>query len=100
MTARPLHGRSDTIARLLSGVRGAKNHRTGALLLVTGPAGIGKTAVLAEVCARAAALSVCVLREPADELVDADPDQPLLAVDRLAEDLAETARRGDRKSVV
>jgi predicted ATP-dependent serine protease len=42
------------MGRALAVVRGARTHGTGGLVLLSGPAGIGKTALLGEVCQQAA----------------------------------------------
>jgi DNA replication protein DnaC len=41
------------MASALSALRGACQHGTSASVLISGPAGVGKTALLAEICEQA-----------------------------------------------
>ncbi|MGW1913841.1 AAA family ATPase [Streptomyces sp. NPDC002076] len=96
MRAKPLRGRGEALARLLSGVRAVKQHETSSVLLISGPAGIGKTAVMSELCAQAAAMSLRVARSKCDEIEQIRPGaaflgllrsgpKPLLTADEFAQ---------------
>jgi DNA-binding CsgD family transcriptional regulator len=67
------------MARALSVLRGAHRHGTGGVLLVCGPAGIGKTALLAEVCRQAGRLRVRCATGTCDPIEQVSPCAPLIA---------------------
>lgn len=77
----PLLGRGDELARLEAGARRALAGH-GALLLVTGEAGIGKTRLLTELCARLQPLRVGVGR-----CLEADRDLPYVPLAAALRDL-------------
>jgi DNA-binding CsgD family transcriptional regulator/tetratricopeptide (TPR) repeat protein len=80
MRARPLRGRSEPMAQALAVVRGARMHGTGGLLLVSGPAGIGKTALLAEICRQAGRSGLRVAAGKCDQIDQEWPGTPVLAL--------------------
>jgi DNA-binding CsgD family transcriptional regulator len=110
------------MARALSMLRGAGRHGSGGVMLVCGPAGIGKTALLTEVCLQADRMGVRAVvgscepiedLHPAAPLIDAlrasrEPiatgeqfeqivrsvDEPLLLVERIADVLEKAAAAG------
>ena len=75
----PLRGRSEPMARALSTVRGVRRQGTGGVVLVSGQAGIGKTALLAEVCRQAARLQVRTAIGTCDPIEQVSPCAPLIA---------------------
>ena len=48
----PLRGRGEPLDRALMALRGTRQHGSSSIVLVSGPAGIGKTALLAEISRR------------------------------------------------
>ncbi|MFD8725075.1 AAA family ATPase [Streptomyces sp. NPDC059629] len=80
METKPLRGRRETLARLTGVVREVKQHSSSSVLLISGPAGIGKTTVLSELCAQAAAMSLRVARSKCDEIEQMRPGAAFLAL--------------------
>ncbi len=80
MRSRPLRGRSEPIAQALAVVRGARTHGTGGLLLVSGPPGIGKTALLTEICQQAGRSGVRVAAGKCDRIDQEWPGATVLAL--------------------
>ena len=78
----PLRGRSEPMSRALSVVRDAQRHGSGSLVLLSGPAGIGKTALVNEVCHQAAIAKLRVLRSKCDQIEQVWPGAPVLALFR------------------
>jgi len=76
----PLRGRSEQMARALSLVRGARVHGHGGVLLVTGPSGIGKTALVTEVRRQSTALGLRVAGGKCDEIEQVSPGAPVIAL--------------------
>ena len=76
----PLRGRSEQMARALAVVRGARLHGTGGVLLVSGPPGIGKTALVAEVRRQSAAQKLRVAAAKCDEIEQVSPGAPVIAL--------------------
>jgi DNA-binding CsgD family transcriptional regulator len=68
------------MARALAVVRGARMHGAGGLLLVSGPAGIGKTALLAEICQQAGRSGLRVAAGKCDQIDQEWPGTPVLAL--------------------
>jgi DNA-binding CsgD family transcriptional regulator len=76
----PLRGRSELVARALSAVRGTRQYGSSALLLISGPPGIGKTALLSEICRQAAAMKLRIARSKCDEIEQVRPGAPVIAM--------------------
>ena len=76
----PLRGRSEPMARALSVLRGAGQHRSSAAVLVSGPVGIGKTALLAEICHQAVPLKFRVAGSKCDQVEQVWPGAPVIAL--------------------
>ncbi|MER5697962.1 AAA family ATPase [Streptomyces mirabilis] len=57
-----------------------KQHSSSSVLLISDPAGIGKTTVLSELCAQAAAMSLRVARSKCDEIEQMRPGAAFLAL--------------------
>ncbi|MET9405295.1 AAA family ATPase [Streptomyces sp. NPDC002935] len=121
MQPQPLRGRSEPMERALAVIRAAHRHGSGGVVLVSGTAGIGKSALLAEVSRQAermqvqSALGVCdpveqvspgapvitALRAGREPLVTAEhyervveaADEPLLLVERIASALESLSAR-------
>ena len=89
--ASPLRGRSEPVARALSALRGAGTRGSGGVLLVSGPAGIGKTALLSEISRQAATTGLRVARSKCDAIEQVSPAAPVLAMLRAGRDPLATA---------
>ena len=68
------------MARALSVLRGAGQHRSSAAVLVSGPVGIGKTALLAEICLQAVPLNFRVAASRCDRVEQVWPGAPVIAL--------------------
>ena len=68
------------MARALSALRGASQHGASAAVLVSGPTGIGKTALLAEICYQAVPLKFQVAGSKCDEVEQVWPGAPVIAL--------------------
>jgi DNA-binding CsgD family transcriptional regulator len=68
------------MARALSALRGASQHGASAAVLVSGPAGIGKTALLAEICHQAVPLRFRVAASKCDQVGQVWPAAPVIAL--------------------
>ncbi|HEX9525901.1 MAG TPA: ATP-binding protein, partial [Streptosporangiaceae bacterium] len=75
----PLRGRTEPLRSALAVLRRARQHDSGGLLLITGPAGIGKTALLAETIRQARAMSYRVGRSKCDAIEQIWPAAPVVA---------------------
>lgn len=82
----PLRGRSEPMARALAVVRSARQHGTGGVLLVSGPSGIGKTALVTEIRRQSAALRLRVAGGKCDEIEQVSPGAPVIALLRSGRD--------------
>ena len=76
----PLRGRGDALARALSVVRRAQRHSASGVVLLSGEAGIGKTALLSEIYRHAAHSSLLVARSKCDEIEQAAPGAPMIGL--------------------
>ena len=74
------------MASALSALRGACQHGTSASVLICGPAGIGKTALLAEVCEHATRMKIRVGRGKCDPIEQVWPGAPVIAALRVGRD--------------
>jgi DNA-binding CsgD family transcriptional regulator len=68
------------MTRALSALRAASQHGASAAVLVSGPMGIGKTALLAEVCQQAVPLKFRVARGKCDQVEQVWPGAPVIAL--------------------
>ncbi|MET9031615.1 helix-turn-helix transcriptional regulator [Streptomyces mirabilis] len=78
MQPQPLRGRSEPMERALSVVRAARRHGSGGVVLVSGPAGIGKSALLAEVCSQAERIQVRPALGTCDPIEQVSPGAPVI----------------------
>ncbi|TXS35555.1 helix-turn-helix transcriptional regulator [Streptomyces sp. uw30] len=76
----PLRGRSEEMARALAVVHAAARHGRGGVLLVSGPPGIGKTALVTEVRRQSSALKLRVVGGKCDEIEQVSPGAPVIAL--------------------
>jgi DNA-binding CsgD family transcriptional regulator len=75
----------------LSVLRGACQHGTSASVVISGPAGIGKTALLAEICEHATRMKIRVGRSKCDPIEQVWPGAPVIAALRSGQDPLTTA---------
>src|SRR5258705_5519124 len=75
----PLRGRTESLGRALAVLRRARQSDSGGLLLITGPAGIGKTGLLAETIRQARAMSYQVGSSKCDTIEQIWPAAPIMA---------------------
>ena len=71
------------MARALAAVRAARRHATSVLILVSCPAGIGKTALMSEICRQATASKLRVARGKCDRIAQVSPGAPVIAALRV-----------------
>ena len=79
------------MASALSVLRGSCQHGTSASVLICGPAGIGKTALLAEVCEHATRMKIQVGWSKCDPIEQVWPGAPVIAALRAGQDPLTTA---------
>lgn len=91
-----LRGRSEPMARALSVVRDARLSGASAVVMVSGPAGIGKTALLSEVCRQAGAMRVRVAGSKCDPIEQVWPGAPVIALLRSGPDPLTTSAEYER----
>src|SRR6202042_1509089 len=89
----PLRGRSEPMASALSALRGSCQHGTSASVLISGPAGIGKTALLAEICEQATRMKIRVGWSKCDPIEQVWPGAPVIAALRAGRDPVTTAEQ-------
>jgi DNA-binding CsgD family transcriptional regulator len=81
------------MASALSALRGSCQHGTSASVLISGPAGIGKTALLAEICEQATRMKIRVGRSKCDPIEQVWPGAPVIAALRAGRDPVTTAEQ-------
>ena len=91
MRSGPLRGRSEPMASALSALRGACRHGTSASVLISGPSGIGKTTLLAEICEQATRMNIRVGWSKCDPIEQVWPGAPVIAALRSGPDPLTTA---------
>jgi len=79
------------MASALSALRGASQHGTSASVVISGPAGIGKTALLAEICEHATRMKIRVGRSKCDPIEQVWPGAPVIAALRAGREPLTTA---------
>jgi predicted ATPase/DNA-binding CsgD family transcriptional regulator len=82
----PLRGRDEVLATALGIVRRTRVHSASGVALITGGPGIGKTAVLSEICRQAAHMRIRVARSKCDEIEQACPGAPIIGLLRTGPD--------------
>jgi DNA-binding CsgD family transcriptional regulator/tetratricopeptide (TPR) repeat protein len=81
------------MASALSALRGASQHGTSSSVVICGPAGIGKTALLAEICEHATRMKIRVGRSKCDPIEQIWPGAPVIAALRSGQDPLTTAEQ-------
>src|SRR5580658_2395427 len=79
------------MASALSALRSASQHGTSSSVLISGPAGIGKTALLAEICEHATRMKIRVGRSKCDPIEQVRPGAPVIAALRAGREPLTTA---------
>ena len=79
------------MSRALAALRGASRHGSSAAVLVSGPSGIGKTALLAEIFQQAAAMKFRVASSTCEQTEQVWPGAPVIAVLRAGRNLLAAA---------
>jgi hypothetical protein len=82
----PLRGRGEALSAVLGVVRRTRVHGASGVVLISGDAGIGKTALLSETCRQAAHTSLRVARSKCDEIEQAWPGAPMVGLLRSGRD--------------
>ena len=86
MQSGPLRGRKEPMARALFVVRTACERGSNGVVLVTGPSGIGKTALVGQVCTQADQMKLRVATGKCDQIGQLRPAAPLVAMLRAGRD--------------
>jgi DNA-binding CsgD family transcriptional regulator/nucleoside-triphosphatase THEP1 len=87
----PLRGRDEMLATALGIVRRTRVHGASGVVLITGEPGIGKTALLSEICRQATHTRIRVARSKCDEIEQACPGAPIIGLLRTGRDPLLTA---------
>jgi DNA-binding CsgD family transcriptional regulator len=74
------------MSRALTALRDARQHGSSSVVLVSGPSGIGKTALLSEISSQAAALDFRVASSKCDPIEQVWPGAPVIAMLRSSRD--------------
>ncbi|MFZ3305101.1 MAG: AAA family ATPase, partial [Mycobacterium sp.] len=82
----PLRGRDQELARAVGIVRRTRVHGASGVVLITGEPGIGKTALLSEICRQAAHSRIRVARSKCDEIEQVSPGAPIIGLLRTGRD--------------
>lgn len=80
MRSGPLRGRAEPMERALAVLRSARQYGSTAAVLVSGPAGIGKTALLSEIRAQATAKGFRAATSKCDQIEQVWPGAPVIAM--------------------
>ncbi len=87
----PLRGRDQALATALTVIRRTRTHGASGVVLISGNAGVGKTALLSEICRQAAHMNIRLARGKCDEIEQASPGAPMLGLLRGGRDPLLTA---------
>jgi DNA-binding CsgD family transcriptional regulator len=82
----PLRGRDHELSTALAVVRRTRTHGASGVVLISGNAGVGKTAVLSEICRQAAHMNIRLARSKCDEIEQASPGAPIVGLLRTGRD--------------
>jgi DNA-binding CsgD family transcriptional regulator len=87
----PLRGRDHELSTALAVVRRTRTHGASGVVLISGNAGVGKTALLSEICRQAAHMNIRLARSKCDEIEQASPGAPMVGLLRTGRDPLLTA---------
>jgi DNA-binding CsgD family transcriptional regulator/tetratricopeptide (TPR) repeat protein len=79
------------MARALAVLRGVSQHGASGAVLISGPPGIGKTAVLGEICRQAGTMKFRVAESKCDQIEQVWPGAPVIALLRARPDALTTS---------
>src|SRR3954452_8271820 len=82
----PLRGRDDELSTALAVVRRTRTHGASGVVLISGNAGVGMTALLSEICRQAAHMNIRLARSKCDEIEQACPGAPMVGLLRTGRD--------------
>jgi DNA-binding CsgD family transcriptional regulator/tetratricopeptide (TPR) repeat protein len=82
----PLRGRDHELSTALAVIRRTRTHGASGVVLVSGNAGVGKTALLSEICRQATHMNIRVARSKCDEIEQAWPGAPMVGLLRTGRD--------------
>ena len=81
-----LRGRDDELSTALAVIRRTRAHGASGVVLISGNAGVGKTALLSEICRQAVHVNRRVARSKCDEIEQAWPGAPMVGLLRTGRD--------------
>ena len=82
----PLRGRDQELSAALAVIRRTRTHGASGVVLISGNAGVGKTALLSEICRQAAHMNIRLARSKCDEIEQACPGAPMVGLLRTGRD--------------
>jgi DNA-binding CsgD family transcriptional regulator len=82
----PLRGREHELSTALAVIRRTRTHGASGVVLISGDAGVGKTALLSEICRQAAHMTIRLARSKCDEIEQASPGAPMIGLLRSGRD--------------
>jgi DNA-binding CsgD family transcriptional regulator len=82
----PLRGRDHELSTALAIIRRSRTHGVSGVVLISGNAGVGKTALLSEICRQAAHMNIRLARSKCDEIEQASPGAPMVGLLRTGRD--------------
>jgi DNA-binding CsgD family transcriptional regulator len=82
----PLRGREHELSTALAVIRRTRTHGASGVVLISGNAGVGKTALLSEICRQAAHMNIRLARSKCDEIEQAAPGAPMVGLLRAGRD--------------
>src|SRR6201988_1709165 len=82
----PLRGRDHELSAALAVIRRTRTHGASGVVLISGNAGVGKTALLSEICRQATHMNIRVARSKCDEIEQACPGAPMVGLLRPGRD--------------
>ncbi|HEY2502696.1 MAG TPA: AAA family ATPase [Mycobacterium sp.] len=82
----PLRSREHELSTALAVVRRTRTHGASGVVLISGNAGVGKTALLSEICRQAAHMNIRLARSKCDEIEQAWPGAPMVGLLRTGRD--------------
>jgi DNA-binding CsgD family transcriptional regulator len=82
----PLRGRGHELSTALAVIRRTRTHGASGVVLISGNAGVGKTALLSEICRQAAHMNIRLGRSKCDEIEQASPGAPMVGLLRTGRD--------------
>src|SRR3984957_2364952 len=81
-----LRGRDDELSTALAVIRRTRAHGASGVVLISGNAGVGKTALLSEICRQASHMNLRLARSKCDAIEQAWPGAPIVGLLRTGRD--------------